>query len=251
MSVWVLLLGLLSVLAVTYFVRMRMQYNLERQIMKELQSIGSNTELYIRQVLLINNRQIDGAGFQECTREIEQQLKNAGYQEAALYDSGGRLLSQGVRRRFEGAEEREDFRLAKDGKSAFTIYYGGQNRCEVYFTMPMVEGMGRKIGIISYFLDYHEMCEREWTILKEIVRITVLAFAVIYLVVWVMIRRMVSPIRLLGRTSSDISSHLKDGQFDSEVLGKLKVNERKDEIGELSRNYTQMLKVTKEQFEKI
>ena len=66
-----------------------------------------------------------------------------------------------------------------------------------------------------------------------------------------MIRRMVSPIRLLGRTSSDISSHLKDGQFDSEVLGKLKVNERKDEIGELSRNYTQMLKVTKEQFEKI
>ena len=38
MSVWVLLLGLLSVLAVTYFVRMRMQYNLERQIMKELQS---------------------------------------------------------------------------------------------------------------------------------------------------------------------------------------------------------------------
>ena len=117
--------------------------------------------------------------------------------------------------------------------------------------MPMIEGMGQKIGIISYFLDYHEMFEREWTILKEIVRITVLAFAVIYLVVWVMIRRMVSPIRLLGRTSSDISSHLKDGQFDSEALGKLKVNERKDEIGELSRNYTQMLKVTKEQFEKI
>lgn len=251
MSVWVLLLGLLSVLAVTYFVRMRMQYNLERQIMKELQSIESNTELYIRQVLLINNRQIDEAGFQECTREIEQQLKNAGYQEAALYDSGGRLLSRGVRQRFEGAEEREDFRLAKGGQSAFTIYYGGQNRCEVYFTMPMIEGMGQKIGIVSYFLDYHEMCEREWTILKEIVRITVLAFAVIYLVVWVMIRRMVSPIRLLGRTSSDISSHLKDGQFDSEVLGKLKVNERKDEIGELSRNYTQMLKVTKEQFEKI
>ncbi len=101
MSVWVLLLGLLSVLAVTYFVRMRMQYNLERQIMKELQSIESNTELYIRQVLLINNRQIDEAGFQECTREIEQQLKNAGYQEAALYDSGGRLLSRGVRQRFE------------------------------------------------------------------------------------------------------------------------------------------------------
>ncbi len=250
MSAWMLLLGLASILAVTYLVKLRMQNNLEKQIIGELQSIENNTEFYIRQILLINNCQIDESGFEQCTHEIGQQLENAGYSEVAVYDSGGKLKESSVRQRFDDADSREDFRLAWDQKSAFTIYYGDQERCEVYFTMP-VEGMGRRIGMISYYLDYREMYKREREVLGEIVRVTVLAFAVIYIVVWAMLRRMVAPIRLLGRTSSDICSHLKDGQFDGEALGRLKVNERKDEIGELSRNYSQMLKVTKEQFDKI
>lgn len=250
MSVWVLLLEVASILAVVYFVKIRVQYNLESQIIKDLQGIESNSELYVRQILLINNCQIDESGFQQCIHEIEQQLRNAGYQDVALYDHNGRLLKSNAEYRFAQAADREDFQLARKRQSAFTIYYGKQNRCEVYFTIP-VEGMEDKIGIISYYLDYQEMYEREWAMLGEMVRITVLAFSVIYLVIWVMIRRMVYPIRLLGRTSSEISSHLMDGQIDSEALGKFKFNERKDEIGELSRNYTRMLEVTKEQFEKI
>ena len=147
MSAWMLLLGLASILAVTYLVKLRMQNNLEKQIIGELQSIENNTEFYIRQILLINNCQIDESGFEQCTHEIGQQLENAGYSEVAVYDSGGKLKESSVRQRFDDADSREDFRLAWDQKSAFTIYYGDQERCEVYFTMP-VEGMGRRIGML-------------------------------------------------------------------------------------------------------
>ncbi len=249
MSIWVFLIGITSILLVMYAVKVQMRQNIEEQVTEEMESIQSNSELYVRQILMINNAPIDGSGFEQYTYEIEQQLNRAGYSDIALYNADGHILKSSSDH-FINADKRDDFQFARKRQSAFTLHYGKNNQCEVYFTMP-VSVMGQQIGIISFYQDYYELYMREWETLSGMLRVTVLAFGIIYLVIWFMIRRMVGPIRQLGHISSDISEHLKDGGFDSGMMEKLKVNKRKDEIGELSRNYIQMVQVIDEQFEKI
>lgn len=211
--------------------------------------VRDNSELYVRQLLLINGCQIDGKGFGECAEEIEEQLKSAGYKDIALYDLEGRWLT-GDESCFSGEKEREDFKKAIKKESAFTLCYGKKGKCEAYFSMP-VKLMGEPVGLISYFFNYREMYEREWSTVSGVIHVSVSAFAIICIVIWIIIYRMVSPIRRLSRAMGDISEHLADGQFDGRIIENLKFDRRKDEIGELSQSYMQMLKVTMEQFEKI
>lgn len=249
-SVRVVVLGLISVLSVGCFVKKQMQHNIENQITEELKNIRSNSQIYIRQILLLNNSSIDENGFKNCRYEIESQLRNSGNFEAELYDMDGNLLQNDKDAGRKAISEREDFVQALNGKSAFTVVYGKNKSCKVYFTMP-VEIMNQKLGIISYYLDYDSVYQREWNTINSMFHVMVLVFTVIYLLVWVMLRHMVTPIRRLSRISSDVSVHLIDGQMESELLEKFPYEDRKDEIGELSRNYAQMLKVTNEQFGKI
>lgn len=244
------MLGFVSVLIVIYVMKTQIRQNIEKQIMEEMETIQSSAQLYVRQILMINNASIDGDGFEQCAYEAEQQLRRAGYTDIALYSMEGRLLRSSVRQRFVGAAGRGDFQYAIRSRSAFTLRYGKQDKCDVYFSMP-VDVMGQQVGILSYYQDYSALYKREWETIGGMLRVTVLAFGIIYLVVWIMIRRMVMPVRQLGQISENISAHLKDGQFDGIIMEELEVLRRKDEIGELSRNYIQMVRVIEEQFEKI
>lgn len=212
-SVRVVVLGLISVLSVSYFVKEQMQHNIENQITEELKNIRSNSQIYIRQILLLNNSSIDEDGFKNCKYEIELQLRNSGNFEAELYDMNGNLLQNDKDAGRKAISEREDFVQALNGESAFTVVYGRNKSCKVYFTMP-VEIMNQRLGIISCYLDYDSVYQREWNTINSMFRVMVFVFTVIYLLVWVMLRHMVTPIRRLSRISSDISLHLIDGQMD-------------------------------------
>ena len=65
MSVWVFLFGFASILIVSYVVKVQMRRNIEKQITEEMESIRSNSELYVRQILMINSAPIDAAGFEQ------------------------------------------------------------------------------------------------------------------------------------------------------------------------------------------
>lgn len=248
-SAWILFFGIASIFIITHFVKMQMRYNIEKQVTEEMLRVRDNSEIYIQQLLLINNSRIDETGFSESVKDIQEQLKGAGYMETAFYDPEGNLLKSSGRR-FLNGNEREDFKRAVKQDSTFTIHYGKDDQCEVYFTMP-VRLMGKELGFVSYYFDYQEMYEREWGIFSRMIHITAAAFAVICLVIWLMIYRIVSPIRSLSRVTGEISLHLADGKPDSRIIGDLNFDRRRDEIGELSQSYMQMLDVTKEQFEKI
>lgn len=164
-SVWILVFGVVSIFAITHFVKLQMRYNIEKQITEEMLRVRDNSEIYIHQLLLINNSRIDEEGFSESVEEIQEQLKSIGYQETAIYDLGGKLL-KGSGQRFSGGSEREDFKRAMRQDSTFTIFYGKENQCDVYFTMPVCI-VGREVGLISYFFDYREIYEREWNAFME------------------------------------------------------------------------------------
>ena len=127
MSVWVFLLGFVSVLIVTYIVKAQMRQNIEKQITEEMNSIQSNCELYVRQILLINSASISETGFEQCAYEIEQQLKRAGYTDIALYTMDGRLLRSSKLQRFSGENSRKDFQFARKLRSAFSLRYKKQS----------------------------------------------------------------------------------------------------------------------------
>lgn len=249
MSLWVLGVGIGGILLITCFVRFQMRYNIEKQITEEMQQIRDNTLLYIHQILLLNNDIVGEEGFEKSVRAVKQQLRSVGYREAAYYNLDGELLEQSGNRILPG-EKREDFEKAMELNSTFTLYCRKDSQCEVYFTMP-VEIIGKRIGYISYYFDYGEQYRREWNTFERTFWITAVIFALICLITWIMLWRMVSSIRNLSRVTSEISLRLSEGQFDHAAAGQLTFNGRKDEIGELSLNFTRMLDVAEEQFQRI
>lgn len=249
MSLWVLGIGIGGVFLITCFVRMQMRHNIEKNVTEEMRKIRDNSLLYVHQILLLNDAVVEEEGFRQCIQAVEEQLKSIGYREAAYYSLNGELLRSSGKR-FDNGTEREDFKRAISQDSTFTLTYGEEGQCYVYFTMP-VEILGKRIGYISYYFDYGELYQREWGTLKRTVWITGLIFVLICIVSLVMLYRMISSVRTLSRATSRISANLKDGEFDSSAVRDLNLSRRKDEIGELAENFTGLLGVAEEQFEKI
>lgn len=248
-SFWILLPGIAGMLLVAYFVGIQMKYQIEKQIMEEMQRVRDNSLLYVQQTLLLKDSRMDADSFKLYKNEIEKQLSNAGYREALLCSPEGTLLA-GDSKVFELRKEQEDFTRAKEQKSAFLVRYGNGGQCEVYFSMP-VNLNGKFIGIISSFFDYGGLYRRQLDTVQRMVWITVAVFALICLIIWFTVYRILLPIRRLSQAASEISSHLADGRQGSMILNKLRLQGRKDEIGELCSNYMEMLQVTEEQFQKI
>lgn len=249
MSLWVLGILFGGIFLIICFVQMQMRYNIEKQITGEMQQIRDNSILYVHQILLLNDAVIEEEGFKQCIGMIESQLKSIGYRDAAYYDMNENPLKTSGER-FDSGTRRADFEKAVRGDSTFTLSYGAHNRCDVYFTIP-VEIMGKRIGFISYYFDYSGLYKREWDTFGRVIGITVFIFILLCLVIWMILYRMIFSIRSLSRATSEISSHLEEGQFDSKAIRELKFRGRTDEIGELAGNFQELLSMTEEQFQKI
>lgn len=248
-SLWILISGIAGMLLVAYFVRIQMQYHIEKQITEEMQRVRDNSLLYVQQILLLNDSRMDAAGFELYRNEIEKKLNSAGYEEVLLCNTDGMLLT-GDFGAFEARKTQEDFVRAIEQESAFIIHYGSSSQCEVYFSMPVTFN-GQSIGIISSFFDYGELYERQLDTIGRMVWITVAVFSLICLIIWFTVYRILVPIRRLSRAASNISAHLADGRQGSMILEQLQLRGRRDEIGELCSNYMEMLQVIEEQFQKI
>ena len=249
-SIWYLLLGIAGVTVLYYVMEDQMHQNTEKYISEELLRVKENAVLYVCQVLRLHNNQINREGFRNFISDIEEQFKNAGYRDTAFYDTDGQAVGSGGNEKLSGETEREDFRLAEKQKSSFTLHYGADKACDVYFTMP-VNVHGEQLGIISFYFDYHDIYKREWDAFSSMLHGIILVAGVIYIIIWLLVRRILAPIRRLTAVSVNISRHFEDGKLDIQMLSDARFYTRRDEIGELSRNYKEMLDVTKEQFEKI
>lgn len=248
-SFWILMPGLVGMLLATYFVKIQLQYQFEKQITEELQRVRDNSLLYVRQTLLLNDSRMDAAGFALCQEEILELLDSAGYEGIFLCSPEGLFLS-GDAGGFEERKTSGDFMQALNQKSAFTVHYQNGAGCQVYFSMPVLM-RGQFIGIIGCFFDYGKLYGGQLGTMKWMIWITTAVFALICLIIWFIIYRILLPVRELSRATSEVSAHLAEGRQDSVLLGKLRFRKRRDEIGELYFNYMEMLHVTERQFQKI
>lgn len=246
-----ILVFILGELALYHLSTMKVEDYIEVQIAKDIRDIKANTEVYVKQILILNFANNDEASFQEYSKEIMMELYNAGKRHIALYTTDGTMLCASNEELFTRENKSmDDLKKGKLKQAAFTIQYGTNNSLDVYFSMPaFVED--RYVGIVRYYIDYSALRAEYTNMVSSIAKVAAVVFAVIFSLVVMILNIMIKPIRKLARISNQVTHDIENNQFDGKHDRILGWSEREDEIGKLTNNYKMMLKTVEEQLEKL
>ncbi len=226
----------------------KLRQSLEEQIIRELQSRQENTLVYIRQLLMLQNANNDQDGYRQIADDIVRELKPLGGRDFSVLDIGGEYLSGNTQ--LQEGDPSPDLRQALGGKAAFTMTYPDSDHMFVYFSMPVVIEE-RTIGIIRYRTDVSELFVQIYQSEQQVYRTTAVVFALIFLLLAFFINRLLVPVWKLTEISRQVVLDLSREQVDMQMLAQLADSGRRDEVGELSRNFSVMLETIGSQFEKM
>lgn len=245
--------GLLAVflaggLILYWGIHTRLQQSREEQIMQELQRIREHTEVYVRQLLMLNDANNDEESYQRIAGEIARELKVTGGMGISVLDRDGGYLDGNLQMPDDGPDE--DVRQAIAGNAAFTMTYPDSDTMLVYFSMPVVIEK-RNIGIIRYRIDTSTLYTRGKQTESLVCQIAVIVFAVIFLLLAVLMSRLLSPIQKLTKITRQVVQDIAGERIDMQIPAQLANSQRKDEIGELSRNFSVMLETIGTQFQNM
>ena len=168
--------------------------NREAQIARELSVIRENTEIHVRQLLILNEANNDEESFQSLAEDMVQELGNTGMDSLAVCSRDGELLA-GRLERPGGNQPAEaavwlqdgDLREAVAGNAAFTLLYEG-DALTVLFSMP-VSVEGKTIGIIRGGIDYSALWQQGRQMEGTILRATVLVFTAAFILIALFLSR--------------------------------------------------------------
>lgn len=226
----------------------RLWQNQEEQIVRELQELQKNTLIYVRQLLMLRDANNDEESYGMIAEDIAQELKNLGGRSLCVLDRKGGFL-EGSRQLLEEGTG-EDLTRALNGQAAFTMTYPASDRMVVYFSMP-VEVQGRNLGIIRYQVDASaSYVQVAWTE-RLVYQLTAAVFALVFCLLAFFTGRMLTPIWQLTRISRQVVRDLTRQQVDMQMLAQLADSGRRDEMGELSRNFSVMLEMIGAQFQSM
>ena len=220
----------------------------ENQISQELQVIRENTRVYVRQLLIMNNANNDEESYRRIAGDIARELYSTGGRRLSVLNQNGEYLDGNL-----GTTDympREDLQLALDGEAAFTMTYPSTDQMMVYFSMPL-EIEGRTVGIIRYQVDesqlYVQGKQMEWLVCQT----AAVVFGIVLLVLLVLMGQMLRPIQTLTQISWQLTRDLNREEVEIQLLAELADSRRRDEVGELSRNFRVMLETIGTQFRKM
>lgn len=215
----------------------------EEQIIRELQAIRENTEIYVRQLLIMNDANNDEQSFKNLAETIVTEMYGtSGRYELSAYSQDGEILAYNYRKNrseddMGGAGE---LREALNGNTAFTLVYSEDGSLEVWFAMPVIVAE-RNVGIIRYCMDYTELWKQGEQMKGIIIRVSAVVFAAAFFLIFLLLNRILGPVQRLSRVSRQMSLDLEQDQVNTELLAGLAASARRDEVGELSRDYSVML----------
>ena len=171
-----------------------LQRSQEEQIVRELQAIQENTEVYVRQLLMLNDANNDEESYQRIAGDIAQELKTLGGRSVSVLNQKGEYLEGSRRLQEEGPGE--DLRLAVEGNPAFTMTYPGPDEMLVYFSMPVVIEENA-IGIIRYKVDTSQLFIRGKQTEHLVYQMAASVAAVVFLLLAFLMGRFLTPIQKL------------------------------------------------------
>ena len=252
-----LILVTLSGFLLYFLVTEILNRNIESQITSDLLKLQSNTEVYVRQLLMLKGQNNDEESFGKCAYEIAEELFNTSQNQLVLFTKEGEpLLDYG----YKNQENREDlygnicskesFRTAVNGRAAYILLAGPEGQYDVWFTMPL-NVAGKNIGIVNYYLDYTNLYQQYTQIARMVLEITLLIMLLISGIILLSLTGITGPIQKLSKISSRVTAEIKNNKVSTRKLIGKSLTGRKDELGQLSRDYSLMLNTMENQFVKI
>ncbi len=190
----------------------------------------------------------DEESYRQIAEDIAQELKLLGGKRLNVLDTKGQYLSGSNQLQEDGTGE--DLRQALAGNAAFTMTYPEPDKMLVFFSMPVVIE-GQTLGIIRYQIDTSRLYVQIRQTERLVYQTAAAVFVLTFLLLAFFIGRLLSPIQKLTKISRQVVQNLSKEQNDMQLLAQLTDSERRNEVGELSRNFSVMLETIGSQFEKM
>ena len=233
----------------SWLVARQEEENRSDQIVRDLNSLKANSEVYIRHLLLLDGQNNDEDSYRRVAVEIVQELYQGNGCHAAAYTGVGELLYAMRPDLFEQAGT-EDIRRAMEGTAAFTVFYPATGQMAVVFSMP-VEVVEKNIGILRFWVDYSLLYRQGREAVDMVLKCCIAVFGVILVLIFMMLSKVLRPVRRLSGISRQVTDGLKEGRIEASAL--LAVGEERgaDESGRLAEDMETMLRLLDQQFTKM
>ena len=260
-----LTVGLLALAAVgcvlLYALAMnQLDRSVEASVTEDLTSLQSNTAVYVRQSLMLEERNNDEESFRSAAKSIAEELYATNRRPLTLYSlSGERLLrlgdagTAGSPAGAPGGQQQDPaFQSALEGSAAYSLHYGEDRTLTANFVMPVTVA-GETIGIIGYSLDYTSLYRRFDQLAHTLLLGTMAVLLLICGVVLLYLNHILNPIRRLSALSTRVAAQMRKGAVPAPEEGAKPARGRharkrrraavpRDEVSELSQNYDTMLR---------
>ncbi|MBY8912873.1 HAMP domain-containing histidine kinase [Bacillus sp. YC2] len=211
----------------------------EKIVTSDLIDLKKNSIVYINQAFLINHYKNNELYFGDMADEIVESLTHSTGNNIGVYTVNGTLLSSSNKTVFSQGTD-EDLKKAINGKNAYHITHD-QNKAEVFFSFPVVID-GTKVGILRISKNFNLLYKQSGEILNIIFYIALAIFVAAFLFSYILSRHITIPIVKL----TEATSKVKQGKLDVDIHF-----HRKDEIGQLTINFNDMITRIRDQISTI
>lgn len=211
----------------------------EKIVTSDLIDLKKNSIVYINQAFLINHYKNNELYFGDMADEIVDSLTHSTGSNVGVYTVDGTLLSSSNKTMFSQGID-DDLAKAINGKNAYHITYD-RNQAQVFFSYPVVID-GAKVGILRFSKDFNLLYKQSGEILNIIFYIALAIFVAAFLFSYILSRHITIPIVKLTEATSEV----KKGKLDVDIHFS-----RKDEIGQLTVNFNDMITRIRDQISTI
>jgi len=238
MLLWLSIIFIVMLVTMNVFIIRNIQSGNEEYINDDLVVLKNNGLLYVRQILVMNNLDNNEEGFAEIAAALCAEIADATGNPTAAYTMDGRMIESTNPVLFAQASF-DDLRYAKAGMSAFTLDTD-QGRTYAYFSYPItIEG--NSIGLLRTVTDYSVLYLQGNNTIRSVSLITLVAFALAMGVGVLFSTRISKPISKLAAISSEVEKDVEQSRLDVKLVVRMARSPRRDEIGQLSRNFAAMI----------
>jgi len=217
------------------------------QIIRDVNSLKANSQVYIRQLLILDGHNNNEESYRLVAEEIVAELYQIGGSHVAAYGLDGQLLSASKLELFETAR-REDLERALQGSAAFTTDYPESEQMIVTFSTPVMVA-DRVVGILRFWMDYSALYRQGQETTDQMIQSCMLVFGLIFAVTLLLVSGILRPVRRLSDISRQVTDGLKEERIDPVALESLADTDRADEVGQLAGDMESMLCLLQEQFD--
>lgn len=229
--------------------------SMEDQIQSDLIKLRNNTEVYVRQVMLLEGSPdlSDPEAADRILPTLLDELYATGSSPLAFYDADQNLLYSTHDGLFTGESFPDAaFQKASVGSASYQLRYDTASFCFAKFVMP-ISISDEILGYLLYHIDYTDLQLEKADTTSTVLQITIIVMAAALLFSILLLTHFTKP---LGRLTALTSRFKEKGvstqeiQIQKETLA-LKLARRRDEIGHLSQNYAEMLDTIQRQLSLI